>query len=122
MPFVLRMEMLVLAAVVLLIVFLSIRRRKLLVRFAMIWLVIAVGMVFAALCPGVVVWLCSVVHIEKASNLIYLLGLLVLLGLSFKQTVLLSKQADQIKRLTQAISLEQYQRTAERKEQDRADS
>lgn len=122
MPFVLRMEMLVLAAVVLLIVFLSIRRRKLLVRFAMIWLVIAVGMVFAALCPGVVVWLCSVVHIEKASNLIYLLGLLVLLGLSFKQTVLLSKQSDQIKRLTQAISLEQYQRTAERKEQDRADS
>ena len=115
MPFVLRMEMLVLAAVVLLIVFLSIRRRKLLVRFAMIWLVIAVGMVFAALCPGVVVWLCSVVHIEKASNLIYLLGLLVLLGLSFKQTVLLSKQSDQIKRLTQAISLEQYQRTAERK-------
>ena len=114
MPFVLRMEMLVLAAVVLLIVFLSIRRRKLLVRFAMIWLVIAVGMVFAALCPGVVVWLCSVVHIEKASNLIYLLGLLVLLGLSFKQTVLLSKQSDQIKRLTQAISLEQYQRTAER--------
>ena len=122
MPFVLRMEMLVLAAVVLLIVFLSIRRRKLLVRFAMIWLVIAVGMVFAALCPGVVVWLCSVVHIEKASNLIYLLGLLVLLGLSFKQTVLLSKQSDQIKRLTQAISLEQYQRTAERKELDRADS
>ena len=122
MPFVLRMEMLVLAAVVLLIVFLSIRRRKLLVRFAMIWLVIAVGMVFAALCPGVVVWLCSVVHIEKASNLIYLLGLLVLLGLSFKQTVLLSKQSDQIKRLTQAISLEQYQHTAERKEQDRADS
>ena len=122
MPFVLRMEMLVLAAVVLLIVFLSIRRRKLLVRFAMIWLVIAVGMVFAALCPGVVVWLCSVVHIEKAPNLIYLLGLLVLLGLSFKQTVLLSKQSDQIKRLTQAISLEQYQRTAERKEQDRADS
>ena len=68
MPFVLRMEMLVLAAVVLLIVFLSIRRRKLLVRFAMIWLVIAVGMVFAALCPGVVVWLCSVVHIEKAMS------------------------------------------------------
>ena len=122
MPFVLRMEMLVLAAVVLLIVFLSIRRRKLLVRFAMIWLVIALGMVFAALCPGVVVWLCGVVHIEKASNLIYLLGLLLLLGLSFKQAVLLSKQSDQIKRLTQAISLDQYQRAAERQEHDRADS
>ena len=90
MPFVLRIEMLVLATVVLFTVFLAIRQRKLLVRFALIWLVIAVGMVFAALCPAFVIWLCGVVHIEQASNLIYLLGLLVLLFLSLGQTVLLS--------------------------------
>ena len=70
-------------------------------------------MVFAALCPGVVTWACRVVHIEKASNLIYLLGVLTLLSLSFKQTILLSKQSDQIKRLTQSISLEQTEQNKE---------
>ena len=116
MPFVLRIEMLVLATVVLFTVFLAIRQRKLLVRFALIWLVIAVGMVFAALCPAFVIWLCGVVHIEQASNLIYLLGLLVLLFLSLGQTVLLSKQSDQIKRLTKFISLEQFRRMCEERD------
>ena len=110
MSFFLRAEMLALAGVVFLIVFRAIRKGKLLVKFSLTWLLIAVGMVFAAFCPAVITWACRVVHIEKASNLIYLLGVLTLLSLSFKQTILLSRQSDQIKRLTQSISLERAER------------
>lgn len=113
MSFFLRAEMHALAGLVFFIVFRAIRKGKLLVKFSLTWLLIAVGMVFAALCPGVVTWACRVVHIEKASNLIYLLGVLTLLSLSFKQTILLSKQSDQIKRLTQSISLEQTEQNKE---------
>lgn len=107
MSFYLRAEMLFLAGVVFLIVIRAIRKGKLLVRFSLVWLFVATGMVFAAACPAAVDWMCGVVHIEKASNLIYLLGVLTLLGLSFQQTLLLSKQSDQIKRLTQSMSLDQ---------------
>lgn len=102
----LRAEMLLLAAAVLFLVFRAIRKKRLLIRFSLVWLCIAGGMVFAALFPGAVTWACGLVHMEKASNFIYLLGVLTLLGLSFSQTMLLSKQSDQIKRLTQSISLE----------------
>lgn len=107
MLFYLRVEMLFLAGVVFFIVLRAIRKGKLLVRFSLVWLFIATGMVFAAAYPAAVTWMCGIVHIEKVSNLIYLLGILTLLGLSFQQTLLLSKQSDQIKRLTQSMSLDQ---------------
>ena len=63
-----------------------------------------------ALFPGVVVWLCGITGIETPSNLIYLFGILILLLISFYQTVLLSKQADRITRLTQVLSIERFYR------------
>ena len=62
MPFVLRIEMLLLATVVLFTVFLAIRQRKLLVRFALIWLVgTIIGGIFMllgpVLLPILVIWM-----------------------------------------------------------------
>ena len=109
-----RLEMLAIALVLFVVVLRSIRSRKLLVRFSLVWFMIAVGILLIAVFPCIPVWLCSVVQIETPSNLIYLLGILVLFMLALSQTRLLSQQTEQIKRLTQELSLERLRREEER--------
>lgn len=104
----LRIEMLILAFAVMLIVFHAIIRRRLSVRFSLIWLAISVSMVLVAAFPKIADLLCSVTHIKTPSNLIYLLGILALLLLVFQQTEIISQQAEQIKKLVQYVSLEKY--------------
>ena len=101
----LRIEMVVLACIVMLVVFRSINKGKLMVRFSLLWIGIAIGMTLCAVFPGIVVWFCGVIGIETPSNLMYLLGILVLLVLVFKQSEILSQQTEQIKKLTQELSI-----------------
>jgi len=104
----LRVEMLILAFAVLLMVFHSINRRRLRVQYSLIWLGISAGMILVAAFPGIVVWLCTLTRIQTPSNLIYLLGILTLLVIVFKQTELISQHTEQIKRLTQELSMEKH--------------
>lgn len=104
----LRAEMIVTALLVMFIVVRSVNKKKLRLQYSFFWLVIVTGMLIVAFFPGVVDWLCGVMQIEKPSNLIYLFGILILLLISFYQTTLISKQADQIARLTQIVAIEKY--------------
>lgn len=104
----LRVEMLILALAVLLMVFHSINRRRLRVQFSLIWLGISAGMMLVAAFPGIAVWLCKLTRIQTPSNLIYLLGILTLLVIVFKQTEIISQHTEQIKGLTQELSLEKH--------------
>lgn len=106
-PF-LRLEMLAVALAVSVMVFRSINRRRLRVQFSLIWLIVAAGMVLVAAFPGIAFWLCGLMRIEKPSNLIYLLGILTLLVIVFRQTEIISQHTEQIQRLTQELSLEKY--------------
>ena len=108
-PF-LRAEMIVLALLIVTIIVRSVNRKKLRIQYSFAWLIIAAALMVIALFPGVVVWLCGITGIETPSNLIYLFGILILLLISFYQTVLLSKQADRITRLTQVLSIERFYR------------
>lgn len=104
----LRVEMIVLAVLVIIVIVHNVNRKRLRVQYSLVWLLIALSMLVAAVFPGIVSWLCSVLDIETPSNLIYLIGIIVLLMISFFQTLLISKQADQIKRLIQVVSIEKY--------------
>ena len=115
-----RLEMLAIAVILFVVVLRSIRSRKLLVRFSLVWFLIAVGILLIAVFPGIPIWLCGVVQIETPSNLIYLLGILVLFMLALSQTRLLSQQTEQIKRLTQELSLERLRRLEEQPPQNGA--
>jgi hypothetical protein len=100
--------MLILAFAVLLMVFHSINRRRLRVQYSLIWLGISAGMILVAAFPGIAMWLCTLTRIETPSNLIYLLGILTLLVIVFKQTEIISQHTEQIKRLTQEVSMEKH--------------
>ena len=118
MPLFLRVEMLALAAVILAVVFRAIRRRKLSVRFSLLWLLIACGILAVAAVPSIALWLCRAAHIETPVHLVFLLGILSLLGLVFHQTELLSHQAEELRRLTQSVSIEHYLRREEDEEDE----
>ncbi len=116
----LRVEMIVLAAAMIAVVFRAIRRGKLLVRFSLLWLAVSVGMLIVAAFPGIVIRLSRLVQIETPSNLVYLLGILLLLLIVLRQTELLSRHTEQIKRLTQELSLERMR--AQEGKEDNSDA
>ena len=100
----LRAEMIAVALLAVYIIVHNVNRKKLRIQYSFVWLLIALSMLGAALFPGAVSWLCGVLGLETPSNLIYLVAILVLMLISFFQTMLLSRQADQIKRLIQIVS------------------
>ncbi len=104
----LRIELIVMALLVVFIIVHNVNRKRLRIQYSFFWMLIALSLVVAAFFPGILIWLCGVLGIETPSNLVYLLGILVLLLIVFYQTLLISRQADQIKKLTQVVSLEKY--------------
>ena len=100
--------MLILALVITVMVVRSISRHKLTVRFSLLWFAVAVSMVLAAAFPGIVVGLCRLTRIQQPSNLLYLLGILLLLFITFRQSETISRQSEEIDRLTQYVSLERF--------------
>lgn len=115
----LRIEMIGIAVLMLLIIVHNVNRKRLRIQYSFIWLLIAASMLLAAFFPGVVSWLCRVMSIETPVNLVYLLGILILLLITFFQTILISRQADRIKRLTQIVSIEKFLAEEEGNRHDR---
>lgn len=116
----LRVELLVLAVFVLLVVFRAVNRGKLRIQVSLIWLTVAVAMVAAAALPGAVEWLSDAFHVAEVTNFIYLVGILLLMAIVFKQSEILSQHSEQVKRLTQELSLlkKQLREQEQQHEQD----
>ncbi len=104
----LRVEMIVLALVFITIVFVTVNKRRLQMRYSLIWLLISFAVIVVAFFPQLIMWLSDVVQIQTPSNLLYLLAVFALLIIAFSHTVNLSKQSEKIKRLVQMVSIEKY--------------
>lgn len=104
----LRIEMIVLALAILGFVVLSIIRYGLSVKNSLVWLALVVLMTVIAVFPQIAEWLCRITRIETPTNLLFLGGILILMALSFSQTINNSRQAKKIKELVQIVSIERY--------------
>ena len=104
----LRIEMIVMAVLVVFIIIHNVNRKRLRIQYSFVWLLIALALLAVAFFPGIVTWLCGIMSIETPVNLIYLLGIFALLLITFYQTLLISRQADRITRLTQIVSVEKF--------------
>ena len=87
-----------------------VNRKRVRIEFMFLWLVIAAMLLLVALFPGIVTFLCGIMGIRTPSNLIYLFGIFILLWITFRLTVVTSWQAEEIKRLTQIVSIEKHRR------------
>ena len=114
----LRIAMIVLAVGVMVIIFRSVNKKHMRMQYSLVWILISVALLLVAVFPVLAQWLCLLLGIETPSNLIFLLGILALLLLNFTQTGNISKQSEQIKTQTHALSLHQY---AQEKEETHGD-
>ena len=108
----LRIEMILLAAFMITIVISSVNRKKMCIQYSLTWIVIALVLAIIALFPDIVFFMCELLDIQTPSNLIYLAGIIALLLVTFSQTLIISKQNEQIKFLIQHVSMDQYERSA----------
>lgn len=119
MSWILRIELILFAAVFLVVVFWAVSRKKLQLRYSLVWLLIALCIILAACFPGLVMFLSDLVGIETPSNFIYFLGIIVLLVLCFSLTCIVSRQSEQIKRLAQQLGIQTHD--LKKKEEDPVD-
>ncbi len=108
MSWALRLEMIALALGVAFVVVRSINKKKMRIQYSIVWMLLSGVLLVISLFPGIVFFLCRLLGIETASNLIFLLGIMALMLVSLIQTSIISKQADKIKYLTQVISIEKH--------------
>ncbi|MBQ7935474.1 MAG: DUF2304 domain-containing protein [Clostridia bacterium] len=118
MSLLLRIEMILLALLIAGVVINSVNKKKMYIKYSLIWLVIAAALVVIAAFPGIIFWLCGLLGIQTPANLIYLLGIVALLLITFMQTSIISKQTERIKSLVQTVSIERYKTEQENKKQE----
>ena len=108
MSIVLRIEMLILAIVFVMIVFRAVNKRKLWLQYSFGWILLSLGLLIVAFCPGILDYVADIMQIEVTSNLVYLIAVFILGIISFYLTIIVSKQSEQIKTLIQMCSIEKY--------------
>lgn len=92
MSWILRAELIVLALVAIVVVIHAVNRRVLQLKYSLIWLLISLCLVAAALFPKIAFAVTALVGIETPSNLIFFLAIIALLGICFSLTVIVSRQ------------------------------
>lgn len=109
MSFLLSVEMIILAFLVITIVIYSVNKKKMCIQYSLVWVLLSLVLIVVAVFPDIVFWLSNILGIETPSNLVYLFGIFALLLITFMQTCVISKQAEKIKFLTQIVSIKQYE-------------
>ena len=82
-----------------------VRKAKLDLRYALSWLIVGVTALVLDIFPGIMNWLVQLLGIELPVNMMFFFGFCFTLLLLFGLTTKVSKQSEQLKRLTQKTAL-----------------
>ena len=103
----------ILAIAFMALIFELIRRHRLQERYAIIWFLAGIGMLFGAAFPQILEVLARAMGVRDVTIALFSLILFVLLILSLSFTVILSRQANQITRLAQESAIERLRQERE---------
>lgn len=78
---------------------------RLLLKYSLLWLILCLAMLICAIFPGVVYALSDLTGITAPSNLVFLVGIAILLAIALSLSVVVSKQVLSIKNLSQRIAI-----------------
>lgn len=84
---------------------LQVRRGRLLLRYSLLWMALAVVAMLGALFPEIIFRLSDLVGFETPSNFILFVGLFFLMAVCLSLSVIVSKQALRIKSLVQEMAI-----------------
>lgn len=82
-----------------------IRRKKLELRYALVWLAVGTSILILDCFPELIAWLSEKVGIESPVNMLFFFGFCFALVIIFVLTMAMSRMSIRIKELTQAIAL-----------------
>lgn len=115
---ILRIELIIFSIIFLIVVFRAINKKKLWLQHSLVWIFISCSLILISIFPQIVVWLSNLVKIETPSNLVYLFGIIALLIVTFLHSIVISSQANKIKKLIQMVSIENYSKESEKISQE----
>ena len=98
-----------------------IRRDRLQERYSVVWFLAGLGMFAGALFPGLLTALAHLMGVRDTNVALFSITLLFLLALALNFSVIMSRQAAQITRLSQERALETARRQAERERNGKPD-
>lgn len=82
-----------------------VKKEKLMLRYSLLWLALAVVLILCAIFPGPVFGVAKLFGFLTASNFIFVVGFVFLLLIALSLSSVISKQTTSIKNLTQRIAL-----------------
>lgn len=93
------------AVILLLIIFVLLKKGKMTVKYSLLWLGLAVVLVIFAICPYVVYVLRDLLDVEMPVNLVFMLMFCFVLVVLISLSIAVSQLAEKCKRLTQESAL-----------------
>ena len=105
MPFKLVVLLVVVALFFLIFVWRNVIKRKMVINYALLWIVFGIAMAIAVLIPNVLEVICDIIGIATVSNFIFLLGFGLLLMITFVLTEVVSNQKTKITTLAQEVAI-----------------
>lgn len=105
MSLILRVELILFAIICMISILWVVKKEKLLIKYALVWLLSGFSMIVAVIIPNFIEKVSHILGFETASNMIFLVGILILLGLVFSLTIISSKHSERIRLLIQEISM-----------------
>lgn len=105
MPLKLEIFLLILVISFLLAIIYIIKKKRLLLKYSLLWLASAIFMSISIVYPNLFYVLCNLLGIEIVSNLVFLIGFFILLILTFVLTIIVSEQKRKIVLLIEEIAI-----------------
>lgn len=105
MTLMLRIELMIFSLFCIITILIAVKKEKLLMKYALIWLTAAAFMIISVSVPKIIYKVSSFLGFEVTSNMIFFLGIILLLYIVFILTMTISKQAAMINLLIQEVSL-----------------
>ena len=105
MPLKLVVFLIIISILFLIFVWSHVFKRKLLINYALLWVIFSTLMIIAALIPDFLKIICNFIGIKTASNFIFFLGFCLLLMITFFLTEIISIQKNKITTLAQEIAI-----------------
>lgn len=110
MPIKLVISLIIVAIFFMIFVWRNVIKRKLMIKYALLWLLFSVSMIIAVLIPDFLKMICDYIGIKTVSNFIFFLGFGLLLFITFVLTEIISAQKIKVTTLAQEVAILKYHR------------
>jgi hypothetical protein len=99
-----------------------IRKRSLELKYALTWMILAVGLLVIVLIPGLLEALAEALGIYNVMNMVFFVGFIFAIILIFGLTMSMSRNSDRVRKMAQHIALNEYKIRGCRREEPEENS